>query len=103
VNCTLVAAHGGVATPCNSRLLRVVAPCPAPPQTHTSPCPTDLFRVTNVVSNNAVAVIGAPIAISIAKSLQLPAESFVLAVLFGVNMSYAAPMAYLTNLLLLTL
>jgi hypothetical protein len=24
--------------------LRVVAPCPAPPQTHTSPCPTDLFR-----------------------------------------------------------
>jgi hypothetical protein len=45
VNCTLVAAHGGVATPCNSGLLRVVAPCPAPPQTHTSPCPTDLFRL----------------------------------------------------------
>jgi hypothetical protein len=45
VKCTLVATHGGVATPCNSWLLRVVAPCPAAPQTHTSPCPTDLFRL----------------------------------------------------------
>jgi hypothetical protein len=45
VNCTLVAAHGGVATPWNSWLFRIVAPCPASPQTHTSPCPTDLFRL----------------------------------------------------------
>ncbi|MEW7986359.1 MAG: SLC13 family permease [Candidatus Thiodiazotropha sp.] len=58
--------------------------------------------LTNVVSNNAAAVIGTPIAISIANSLQLPAEPFVLAVLFGANMSYATPMAYQTNLLVMS-
>jgi di/tricarboxylate transporter len=34
--------------------------------------------------------------------LQLPAEPFVLAVLFGANMSYATPMAYQTNLLVMS-
>nr|WP_320009742.1 SLC13 family permease [uncultured Desulfobulbus sp.] len=56
---------------------------------------------TNIISNNATAVIGTPIAISIAQQLQLPAEAFVLAVLFGANMSYATPMAYKTNLLIM--
>ncbi|HEY5701624.1 MAG TPA: SLC13 family permease, partial [Gammaproteobacteria bacterium] len=32
----------------------------------------------------------------------LPPEPFVLAVLFGANMSYATPMAYQTNLLVMT-
>jgi di/tricarboxylate transporter len=58
-----------------------------------------LALLTNVVSNNAAAVIGTPIAIAIAAGLQAPAEPFVLAVLFGANMSYATPMAYKTNLL----
>ena len=57
--------------------------------------------LTNVVSNNAAAVIGTPIAISIAQELGLPPEAFVLAVLFGANMSYATPMAYQTNLLVM--
>lgn len=57
--------------------------------------------LTNIVSNNAAAVIGTPIAISIAQQLGLPAEPFVLAVLFGANMSYATPMAYKTNLLVM--
>ena len=57
--------------------------------------------VTNVVTNNAAAVIGTPIAISIASQVNLPAEPFVLAVLFGANMSYATPMAYNTNLLVM--
>ena len=57
--------------------------------------------LTNVVSNNAAAVIGTPIAISIAQQLGLPPEAFVLAVLFGANMSYATPMAYQTNLLVM--
>jgi len=57
--------------------------------------------LTNIVSNNAAAVIGTPIAISIANQLGLPAEAFVLAVLFGANMSYATPMAYQTNLLVM--
>ncbi|MES9897530.1 MAG: SLC13 family permease [Sedimenticola sp.] len=57
--------------------------------------------LTNVVSNNAAAVIGTPIGISVAQSLNLPPEAFVLAVLFGANMSYATPMAYKTNLLVM--
>ena len=57
--------------------------------------------LTNIVSNNAAAVIGTPIAISIAHQLQLDPEPFVIAVLFGANMSYATPMAYKTNLLVM--
>jgi di/tricarboxylate transporter len=57
--------------------------------------------LTNVVSNNAAAVIGTPIAVSIAAQLGLSAEAFVLAVLFGANMSFATPMAYQTNLLVM--
>ena len=55
--------------------------------------------LTNVVSNNAAAVIGTPIAISVAQELGVPPEPFVLAVLFGANMSFATPMGYQTNLL----
>jgi len=58
--------------------------------------------MTNIVSNNAAAVIGTPIAIGIAQQLNLPVEPFILAVLFGANMSYATPMAYKTNLLVMT-
>jgi di/tricarboxylate transporter len=61
-----------------------------------------LAVLTNVVSNNAAAVIGTPIAVGIAHALQLPPEPFVLAVLFGANMSYATPMAYKTNLLVMS-
>ena len=58
--------------------------------------------LTNIVSNNAAAVIGTPIAIGIAQQQGLAIEPFVLAVLFGANMSYATPMAYKTNLLVMT-
>lgn len=61
-----------------------------------------LAVLTNVVSNNAAAVIGTPIAIGIARQLEVPPEPFVLAVLFGANMSYATPMAYKTNLLVMS-
>jgi di/tricarboxylate transporter len=57
--------------------------------------------LTNIVSNNAAAVIGTPIAISIASELGLPLEPFVLAVLFGANLSFVTPMAYKTNLLVM--
>lgn len=60
-----------------------------------------LAILTNVVSNNAAAVIGTPIAMSVAAQLNAPAEPFVLAVLFGANLSYATPMAYKTNLLVM--
>ncbi len=58
--------------------------------------------MTNIVSNNAAAVIGTPIAISIAQQLGVSAEPFILAVLFGANMSFATPYGYQTNLLIMT-
>jgi di/tricarboxylate transporter len=58
--------------------------------------------LTNVVSNNAAGVIGAPIAIQVARQLGVSPEPFVLAVIFGANMSYATPFGYQTNLLLLS-
>jgi len=58
--------------------------------------------LTNVVSNNAAAVIGTPIAIAIAQRLGVNSEPFILAVLFGANMSFATPFGYQTNLLILS-
>ena len=53
----------------------------------------------NVISNTAAAVIGTPIAVSIARLLGVPPEPFVLAVLFGANMGFSTPMADNCNLL----
>jgi di/tricarboxylate transporter len=50
--------------------------------------------LTNVVSNNAAAVIGTPIAVAIAQQLGINPMPFVLAVLFGANMSFATPFGY---------
>jgi len=58
--------------------------------------------MTNVVSNNAAAAIGTPIAIGIAQQLDVSSEPFILAVLFGANMSFATPYGYQTNLLILS-
>ncbi len=73
----------------------------APPSILLSGLMLLMAILTNVVSNNAAAVIGTPIAISMADQLGMQAEPFVLAVLFGANMSYATPMAYKTNLLVM--
>ena len=58
--------------------------------------------MTNIVSNNAAALIGTLIAIGIVRQLGLAEEPFVLAVLFGANMSGATPIAYKTNLLVMS-
>ena len=58
--------------------------------------------LTNIVSNNAAAVIGTPIAIASAQQLGVDPLPFVLAVLFGANMSFATPFGYQTNLLILS-
>jgi di/tricarboxylate transporter len=58
--------------------------------------------LTNVVSNNAAAVIGTPIAISVAYQLGVSPEPFILAVIFGANMSFATPIGYQTNLLIMS-
>ncbi len=55
--------------------------------------------LSNLISNSAAAVIGTPIAVKIAQTMDYSPDAFVLAVLFGVNMSYATPMADNCNLL----
>jgi len=47
-------------------------------------------------------VIGTPVAISIAQQLDVPVEPFILAVIFGANMSFATPIGYHTNLLIMS-
>lgn len=58
--------------------------------------------LTEVVTNNSVAVLGTPIAINIAQNLGLPEIPFVLTVLFGANMSFMTPIGYQTNLLVMS-
>jgi di/tricarboxylate transporter len=58
--------------------------------------------LTNIVSNNAAAVIGTPIAIAMGNQLGMDPMAFVLAVLFGANMSFATPFGYQTNLLVMS-
>lgn len=57
--------------------------------------------LTNFVSNAAAASVGTPVAVETARLLGLPMEPFVLAILFGANLSFATPMAYQTNLLIM--
>ncbi|WP_417514927.1 SLC13 family permease [Minwuia sp.] len=56
---------------------------------------------TNVLSNNATAVLFTPIGMGLAQSLNVPTEVFILATLFGANCSFATPMGYQTNLLVM--
>jgi len=60
-----------------------------------------MAMVTNFVSNNAAAIIGTPVAVAMATTLGVDPRPFVLAVLFGCNLSYATPMGYQTNLLVM--
>ena len=57
--------------------------------------------LTNFASNATAATVGTPIAFAVAAQLGLPPEPLVLAVLFGCNLSYATPIAYQTNMLIM--
>jgi di/tricarboxylate transporter len=57
--------------------------------------------LTNFVSNSAAAAVGTPVAVATATQLGAPLEPFVLAILYGANLSFATPMAYQTNLLIM--
>nr|WP_082700905.1 SLC13 family permease [Erythrobacter sp. YT30] len=58
--------------------------------------------ITNFASNATAATVGTPIAFGIAAQLGIPAEPLVLAVLFGCNLCYATPIAYQTNMLIMS-
>jgi di/tricarboxylate transporter len=55
--------------------------------------------LTEVVTNNAVAVIFTPIVISLAAQLGVDPRPFVVAVMFSASASFATPIGYQTNTL----
>lgn len=57
--------------------------------------------LTNILSNNATAVLFTPIALGIAEGLSVPPLVFVTCVLFAANCSFATPVGYQTNLLVM--
>jgi di/tricarboxylate transporter len=57
--------------------------------------------MTNILTNNATAVIFTPIAVSMAHRLDESPVVFALTVLFAANCSFATPIAYHTNLLVM--
>jgi di/tricarboxylate transporter len=58
--------------------------------------------LTNFASNATAAAVGTPIAFSLGQQLGIPVEPLVLAVLFGCNLCYATPIAYQTNMLIMS-
>ena len=57
--------------------------------------------LTNVLSNNATAVLFTPIAIGIANRLGVDVMPFIVCIIFAANCSFATPVGYQTNLLVL--
>ncbi len=58
--------------------------------------------LTNVLSNNATAVLFTPIAVAAAQKVGMDEHVLVLTVIFAANCSFATPIAYQTNLLVMT-
>jgi di/tricarboxylate transporter len=57
--------------------------------------------VTNVLTNNAAGVLFTPIAVNVAAGLGTDVFPFALAVVFGASCSFATPIGYQTNLLVM--
>jgi di/tricarboxylate transporter len=61
-----------------------------------------LAMLSNVLSTKATAVLFTPIAVDLARVLALPVEPFAVAVIFASNCSFASPIGYQTNLVVMT-
>ena len=57
------------------------------------------MTLTELVTNNAVAVIVTPVAISLALSLGVDPRPLIIAVMMGASASFATPIGYQTNTL----
>jgi di/tricarboxylate transporter len=57
--------------------------------------------LTNVISNSATAILFAPVALKIAETADLSPVLLVLTVIYAANCSFATPIAYQTNLLVM--
>lgn len=57
--------------------------------------------VTNLLTNNATAVLFTPVAVNLAHQLEADVFPFALAVAFGASCSFATPIGYQTNLLVM--
>lgn len=60
-----------------------------------------ILAITNILSNNACAVLFTPIAVGIAERLGMDPHIFALAVLIAADASFATPIGYQTNLLVM--
>ncbi len=60
-----------------------------------------IATLTNVLSNNATAVLFTPIAINLANELDIDPKIFVITVILAANCSFATPISYQTNLLVM--
>ena len=58
--------------------------------------------ITNFISNNACAVLFTPIAIDFAQTVDMDPKILAISVIFAVNTSFLTPMAYQTNLLVMS-
>lgn len=57
--------------------------------------------ISNILSNNTTAILFTPVVIDMAAKLDLPALPFVVTVIFAANCSFATPVSYQTNLLVM--
>ncbi len=58
--------------------------------------------MTNILSNQATAILFTPIAISLAQVLSVDVNAFIFAVIFATNCCFATPFSYQTNILVMT-